>query len=449
MSKERILKQVTVGSVLLLCFALVFSYRNHLQLQAEIPAAVTETPQASPAPTPTPVVQPTPSPEPTLSPTPTLTPVPTELPVQGAWAHVAGAQESDLVLKMSEEGTRTIVIEKRGEAYHGVTVVLEEDPVDRQLSVILKGMPEEGFVADQLCRISEETFYEGNPPSPTPTPTATPTPTITVTPTPKPSVTPTPTPTPTMSPEDPLYPWRFDPVKALEITSWQNEFGTYDVTLLLTLDKTYVYELAEDENNYYISLLRPKDVYEKIVVLDAGHGGYDPGTLSNNEEYYEKTINLNIILYMKELFEQTPGVKVYYTRTTDRRLNLKQRIQLANDVEADFFLSVHCNSNESGYLKGTEVLYSAAQNSWQGMNSKQFALLCMDKLDQYVGFHRRGLVPRDHNVTVLHDAQVPAALAEIAFMSNTSDMKKLAKEETQRNAAQALYEAIMDGYAQQ
>ncbi len=444
MHKEKILKRVTVGSVLLLCFALVFSYKNQLQLLAEFPAAVTVTPEL----TPTPVTTPTPVPSLMPTPTPTMPPVPTELPVQGVWAQVAGAQESDLVLRLSEEGIRTIVIEKRGEAYNGVTVMLEEAPVDRQLSIIFKGLEEGGFAPDQLCRISEETFYKGNPPSPTPTPTATPTPSVTLTPTPKPSVTPTPTPTPTMSPDDPLYFWRFDPVKAMSVTTWQNEDGTSDVTLLLTLDKTYVYELAEDENNYYISLLRPKDVYDKIIVLDAGHGGYDPGTLTRDGKYLEKTINLNVVLYLKELFEQNPDIRVYCTRTTDRRLNLKQRIQLANDVEADFFLSVHCNSNESGYLKGTEVLYSAAQNSWTGMNSKKFAQLCMDKLSEYVGLHKRGLVPRDHNLTVLHDAQVPAALAELGFMSNRSDMEQLAKEETQRNAAQALYEAILNAYEQ-
>lgn len=259
-------------------------------------------------------------------------------------------------------------------------------------------------------------------------------------------LTPIPTAEPTMSPDDPLYEWRFDPVKEIGVSTWQQEDGSFDAEILLTLDKTYVYQLYEDEWNYYISLLRPKDVYPKIVVIDAGHGGLDIGTYSAGYTHYEKTVCLNVLLYLKELLDAQDDIKVYYTRTTDWKPSLMQRVDLANDVEADFFLSIHCNGSESRSLNGTEVLYSAAQNDWEGMNSKQFARICQDKLIACMGLKDRGLVPRDHNVTIIQQAQMPVALAELAFMSNASDMAVLEKEETQRNIAKALYEAILEGY---
>ena len=66
---------------------------------------------------------------------------------------------------------------------------------------------------------------------------------------------------------------------------------------------------------------------------------------------------------LKKLLDAQEEIKVYYTRTEDRRLTLNQRVNLANDLEADLFLSIHCNSNPSTSVHGTEVLFNEKQDS--------------------------------------------------------------------------------------
>ena len=241
---------------------------------------------------------------------------------------------------------------------------------------------------------------------------------------------------------------RNDVVKAIETTVETAEDGSVTQSLLLTLDKTYVYQLYEDEWNYYIALVRPKDVYDKIVVVDAGHGGLDAGTISAGNVYLEKNMNLDIVLRLKELLDGQDGIKVYYTRTTDWKPSLSQRVNLANDVEADFFLSVHCNANETHALHGTEVLYDSRQDVLSGMNSRRFAQILLEEMDEHLGLFNRGLVAREHNLTIIKYAQVPVALVEVAFLSNASDMEVLAKEQTRADVAQGLFDALMRAYAE-
>ena len=139
-------------------------------------------------------------------------------------------------------------------------------------------------------------------------------------------------------------------------------------------------------------------------------------------------------------------IKVYYTRTTDTRPNQMQRVTLANDVEADFLVSIHCNSNKAKSLNGTEVLYNSMQNKWTGMNSRSFSKLCLEEMCEHLGRKNNGIVARDHDVTVVKEARMPVALIEMAYISNESDLQVLAQEESRRAAAEGIYHAILRAY---
>lgn len=92
-----------------------------------------------------------------------------------------------------------------------------------------------------------------------------------------------------------------------------------------------------------------------VVVLDAGHGGHDPGNLGNG--YLEKNIALNIVLNAGAILERTPGIKVIYTRKDDTFIDLYVRGEIANKANADLFVSVHCDSHTSNaHGAGTFVL---------------------------------------------------------------------------------------------
>lgn len=237
-----------------------------------------------------------------------------------------------------------------------------------------------------------------------------------------------------------------DCINSLHISSYVNTEKTcYTAEIILELHKTYAYLLYEDAHNYYISLVRPKDIYDKIIVVDAGHGGKDSGTYSRDYVYHEKDMNLSMVLELKELLEEE-DIKVYYTRTTDRRLTLNQRVNLANDVEADFFLSIHCNANDERGIHGTEVLYNEKQNDWTTMNSKGFASICLKEVVEEIGLVNRGLVPRSKDVHIIGESMVPVALVEVAFMSNPEDLNFLTSEGGKQKVAKGVYDAILSAY---
>jgi N-acetylmuramoyl-L-alanine amidase len=361
-------------------------------------------------------------------------------PLPPVWDEISGAKNASLPRQLKDRDV--IVLEKKKDCKNA-TIWLEELPATRQLRVTIRGLFGTPYSDDQVERIAKDTYYYGTPPTSTPTPTPTPTPLGgKVIP---PTISPTPTP---ISPSDPYYPWRNDVVKAIETNVETALDGSFTQSFLFTLNKTYVYELYEDEWNYYIALIRPKEVYKKIVVVDAGHGGVDEGTIIAGREHMEKELNLDIVLRLKELLDTQEDIKVYYTRTTDWKPSLHQRVDLANDVEADFFLSVHCNSNDTRSLHGTEVLYDSRWDGAEGMTSGRFAQILSEEMEEWVGLFNRGLVPREHNLTIIKYAEVPVALVEVGFLSNSSDLQRLIQSETRQNIAQALYHALLRSYGE-
>ncbi len=231
----------------------------------------------------------------------------------------------------------------------------------------------------------------------------------------------------------------------VEMTTEQdNDTGLYHVSLLLELDSVYAYSIYEDTNYFYIDLKRPSDVYDRIIVIDAGHGGKDAGALSKDKQIYEKNINLGIVRQLKELLDQE-DIKVYYTRTGDDTVFLRPRATLANAVNCDYFVSIHCNYNDVTYPNGTEVLYY--DNNFKGVTANKLAGLFSEELGRSIGLKSRGTVLKQMgDIFIMDKAQVPTILIELGYLSNTGDLNYLNNPQMHKEIAKGIYNCIIRAY---
>lgn len=158
---------------------------------------------------------------------------------------------------------------------------------------------------------------------------------------------------------------------------------------------------------------------QNVFMLDAGHGGKDPGAMHNGRN--EKDDNLKIALAVGERLERS-GEKVLYTRTDDTFLELSERADKANSAGSDYFVSFHRNSADT-VGRGVEVYYysklTAASTAARLASPVQTALVSC-------GFRDRGV--KSANFAVLRQTSMPAILIELGFINNDSENAKLDAE---------------------
>lgn len=237
-----------------------------------------------------------------------------------------------------------------------------------------------------------------------------------------------------------------DMVEKIQIAT-ENQKEKESVTIRMRLKDIYEPTLFETLDAYYISLEKPEDVYEHIVVVDAGHGGIDEGTMSLDQKYSEKNCALRIVRYLKEIMDKDSRLKVYYTRLDDTDVPKAQRVQLANRVHADVFVSVHCNASGPGdtTANGVEALYSSKKKtSSDDMTSRQLASCLLDGVCDTTGYRSRGVIRRN-KLYLMNHSKVPVAIIEVGYMSNQSDLRYLLREKGQRRLAKGIYRGILSG----
>lgn len=301
-------------------------------------------------------------------------------------------------------GDKYLIIKKDEMSLFPVEV--QDHYMDRSIEVIVKGLTSKSFHNSSVIRVNKHNTFAGLP--------------------------------------DIVADETLDFAKSNRISFTKDEAtGLYTAVIYITLDNVYTSFVYQDAENIYIGLKRPKDVYDKIVVVDAGHGGTDPGTYSQDQEHYEKEINLSILLYLKELLDKE-DIKVYYTRTSDETIFLNPRVYFANDVEADFFISIHCNGSESSKPSGAEVLYNHIVLD-NGFHSKQLAQICLEELTNVTHKINRGLVTGE-DILIVNKAKMPISLLEVGFMSNKEEMNFLIQESNRRDIAEGIHKAIIKAY---
>ena len=208
----------------------------------------------------------------------------------------------------------------------------------------------------------------------------------------------------------------------------------------------YEYRVEEVDDTVQIKAYKPKELYSNIVVVDAGHGGKDPGAIAPKSmatDFFEKDVNLDIALLLKKIFDTDENMKVYYTRVTDVYPSLQDRVDLANEVEADLFLSIHNNAFLESYT-GTETLYFPSEIS-STLTSKGLADIYQKKVVEYTGSNDRGLKDRE-NLFVLKHTTMPAVIVEVGYLTNMNDLANLKNPDFLQKVATALYMGTQEAF---
>ncbi len=222
----------------------------------------------------------------------------------------------------------------------------------------------------------------------------------------------------------------------------------------------------------------------KKVVIDAGHGGHDPGAVGKMSK--EKDITLSIALKTGKFIEENlPDVEVIYTRKTDVFVELYRRAKIANEAKADLFISIHCNANKSTTPYGAETYVMGLHKSEANLSVAQlenasilleedyhvkyegfdptspegyifFSMLQNAFLDQSLGLassvqqhfkDRVNLFDRgvkQAGFLVLYKTTMPSILIETGFISNAKEERILASDEGQTYIASAIFRAVKD-----
>ncbi len=220
-----------------------------------------------------------------------------------------------------------------------------------------------------------------------------------------------------------------------------------NTAITVTTSKLQGYKIYNQSDSFVVSVGNPKTIYKNIVVLDAGHGGYDNG--ASHKGTKEKDLNYKILYtLMKDYYSSNaPDTKVYWTRTTDTFISLAGRAAFANKVGADLFISLHMNSASNSSANGTEVYYSPSNNSssFSGIKSKTIASLFKNNLVSRLGTKSRGV--KSAGFYVIKRNTVPAVLIELGFLSGSSDYSKLTNLTFQKNSAKVIYDTIQQIFA--
>jgi N-acetylmuramoyl-L-alanine amidase len=223
------------------------------------------------------------------------------------------------------------------------------------------------------------------------------------------------------------------------------------------------------------SLIRALGLKIGKIVVDAGHGGHDTGTIGPNG-LEEKDLVLDVALKLGKLLEDKLGAEVVYTRDDDTFIPLETRTAIANKEQADLFISIHANSSSDASARGVETYYlnftsspdalevAARENAVSDQSihelqdlvkkialkekigeSREFAADVQRSL--YTGLSAKSPGLRNRGVkkapfVVLIGANMPSILAEIAFVSNPDDAKKLKTNDYRQRIAESLYKGV-------
>lgn len=266
---------------------------------------------------------------------------------------------------------------------------------------------------------------------------------------------------------------------------------TAQVVLDLTAGYDYrtftVPATAEKPFRVVVDLLRAPPVDDQppdrpwTVIIDPGHGGYDPGAVEKRLGLTEKEIVLDVSRRLEEVLRRAPNIDVHLTRSGDRPVKLSERITAAHEEGADIFVSIHVNGCAHRSARGAEVFYLSLQGATSAasrelealensaetieadphlgeiaglpfavdliqtdtlLRSSLLAEVILDALGESRLAAARGV--KQANFAVLRSCRVPSALVELGFITNPDDARQLASASHRQALAETIARGLLD-----
>lgn len=208
---------------------------------------------------------------------------------------------------------------------------------------------------------------------------------------------------------------------------------------------TAMYFLAKEAAVYTNGL--PQQVEERVVVIDVGHGGKDPGKVGVNGEL-EKDINLAIALKLEKFLKQS-DVSVIMTRHEDIGLydedagnkkvqDMRRRVEFIEESGADLVVSIHQNSYRDSSVRGPQCFYYGSSSE-----GERAALIIQEQLNEGMEIERSRSAKANSSYYMLKRSSVPTVIAECGFLSNGEEAVLLTNEKYQEKLAWNLYLGIL------
>jgi len=186
-------------------------------------------------------------------------------------------------------------------------------------------------------------------------------------------------------------------------------------------------------------------VNKKIIVIDAGHGGWDPGKVGQNNEL-EKEINLAIAEKL-QIYLELGGAVVFLTRADDTALadkknaDLTARCIMPSDMQADIFISIHQNAFPSEKVKGAQVFYYEGSQE-----SQRLAENIQDNLETFLDNGSKKQAAANKSYFLLKETKTPAIIVECGFLTNIEEAKLLCSGIYQEKIAWGIYLGVLEHF---
>lgn len=228
-----------------------------------------------------------------------------------------------------------------------------------------------------------------------------------------------------------------------QVVSAGMEYNAEGIWLKFDVKDYYDYNSVLENDKLYVEFGNPREIFQKIIVIDPGHGGEDLGNYGTG--IYEKDITLSIAERLKQKLDET-DIKVYYTRMEDSNPSAEDRIEIANSVNCDMFISIHVNKEiENENIYGIEAQYNS--NFFiPVLGSIELADIIEREVVTSVVGKGLGLFPADENNFVIWKAQVPAVMIEVGYLSNAQEGALLQKDTYIEKIATGIFNGIMKAY---